>query len=90
VELILVNYLLNYSIIWNAEDNLNRPKRATLFAGMALVTNRKDISDNNFLGNAKNNVVSIRTVRSTNRCVSIRMVRLAVRIDADLFVRRVK
>ena len=72
-----MNYLLNYSIIWNAEDNLNRPKRAILFADMALVTNRKD-RDNNFLGNAKDNVVSVRTAR------------LAVRTDADLFVRRVK
>ena len=84
MELILENYLLNYSIIWNAEDNLNRPKRAILFADLALVTNWKD---NSFHGNDE---VSIRMARGTYRCVSIRMAHLAVRIDADLFIRRVK
>jgi len=53
VELILVNYLLNYSITWNAEDNLNQPKRAILFADTGLVMNRKDIINNKVLGNAK-------------------------------------
>ena len=72
MELILVNYLLNYSIIWNAEDNLNRPKRAIMFAYSALVKNRKD---NSFHGNDE---VSIRTARSTNRFVSIRTARLTV------------
>ena len=62
----LVNYLLDYSIIWNAGDNLYRPKRAILFADTGLVTNRKDIINNKVLANAKTKLASQNSYKKVN------------------------